>query len=99
MPVPPMPREPEGCAAESWPLSPIHRTTLTHDRGDRLIFRRARCAQTANHAGDVRVGAILTHLPLALEPVDRQFHPNDGLHLLRDVVCRRIAHVPWPIAS
>jgi len=42
----------------------------------------------------IRPGSVLTHLPFALDPTDRNFHTDDGLHLRRHVVRRHIIDLP-----
>src|SRR5215207_9031168 len=67
---------------------------LRHESSDSMVRRRRRCAQTLNDTIDVGRGTILAHLPLALEPSDRELHGDNRLHLLRDVFLGRVGHLP-----
>src|SRR5580704_2947579 len=40
-------------------------------------------------------GLVLAHLPLPFYPADRKLDADDPFDLRRDVVCWRVADVPW----
>ncbi len=78
------------------------RTTFAHDRCDGLVSRRRRFAKAANHSVDIRCRAILAHLPLAFEAIDRDLGADDGLHLLTGALPRRecgFARATCPISA
>src|SRR6185312_7034959 len=56
---------------------------------------RSFLAISIQHANPVCLGSILAHLPLALDPRDRNLDPDDSLHLCDYEVSRRIIHLPW----
>ena len=74
-------------------------TSLGNTVGDGSIARDWRRAKTVDHTVDVRRGAVLTHLPLSLDPIDRHLDPDDRLELLLDVSGRCITRLPWAWAA
>jgi hypothetical protein len=59
-----------------------------------LVARVRRRAEPAHDAVDVRGRAVLTHLPLALEPRDRELDADDRPLEPRDVLGRRVLDGP-----
>src|SRR5262249_29388563 len=52
------------------------------------------CAKTFDHAFAISFGAVLTHLPLALDAPNRNLDTDNGAHLHRDKIRRRIVDLP-----